>query len=116
VAHFTCKTCGEFENTDQWDKAAGERLLAAQQCHACNYWQGLIDLKDDPRSVRVGGQQYIVGPEKERVKGFYGSTWTIQFKDGRRVVTNNLWHRGRIPSRFQPALPDNAIFTGERPS
>jgi hypothetical protein len=39
-----------------------------------------------------------------------GARSTIRFRDGRSVVTHNLWCQGEVPAHFREALPDNAEF------
>jgi hypothetical protein len=36
--------------------------------------------------------------------------WTIQFKDGREVQTNNLWCQSVIPEHFWDMFEINARF------
>jgi hypothetical protein len=90
-------------------------LLEARLCFSCNYWLKLVDVKDDPRTVRIDGGHYIIlpdgdGPVGGLFQGFGGRRFTIEFFDGRQAVTNNLWNQGDIPEHFRVRLPDNARF------
>jgi len=82
-------------------------------CQDCNFWQRFKDLRDDPKMVRAGGKHYYIcseeGPSPDRrFLGFEGRKFKIIFKDGRKVVSSNLWRNGDIPLIWQFDLPDNA--------
>lgn len=101
---MTCASCG----------AEAERGLL---CISCEHWLGVIARRDDPRSVRIGGTAYWIGPETglpPRMRGFGGQRFEIAFRDGRRTETRNLWCEGTIPARFRGRLPDNAASSGLR--
>jgi hypothetical protein len=83
------------------------------------YWEEVMHHSWDPGQVRVKHTFYIVKPDppmRNRAeepmggKGFGGIEWKILYKDGRFVVTRNLWFGGDIPKEYWEALPDNAEF------
>ena len=41
-----------------------------------------------------------------------GRRFDIEFFDGRRVTTHDLWSGSDIPERYRAHLPDNARFLG----
>ena len=105
-----CVECGKTE-TRRWRKSFEEELKRRSLCFHCCFWHRLIDVVDDPRSVRVDGKHHFIGREDAKgFRGCAGARYTIEFHDGRRVETTNLWNQGEIPERFRDRLPDNAIF------
>lgn len=106
-----CRECGKRKGVNTLEK---DRLLAVQLCFTCDFWRGYERVKDDPRVVRVGGDHYFVEPDSTSWPlGFGGRRWSVEFFDGRRVVTKNLWHQGTIPEHFRERLPDNARFVSD---
>jgi hypothetical protein len=81
------------------------------------FWQQLIWTRHNPDHVIVKGTHYTIGPEdpgiRRQWRGFHGDRFVIQFKDGRRVVSTNLWCQGTIPHEHREQLPDNAEFVKE---
>ncbi|WP_275558596.1 hypothetical protein [Streptomyces sp. 5-6(2022)] len=66
--------------------------------------------------VVVGGEHYILGEDRpgDAFKGFGGRRFDIEFFDGRKVTTRDLWYQGVIPPKWRERYPDNARFvTGE---
>lgn len=78
------------------------------------FWKEKMDpsIRDAKRTVRVDGTHYQVGDEAAPavLRGFGGVLWLIEFNDGRRVASTNLWCQGNIPSALRTELPDNARF------
>lgn len=92
------------------DIEGGRRSLAL----AREFWADKVSVKDEPTTVRVEGHHYRIAPEAQRgMRGFDGAKWTIEFLDGRRVVSTNLWSNGDIPAALRELLPDNARFVKE---
>ncbi|MFB8071104.1 hypothetical protein [Streptomyces californicus] len=63
---------------------------------------------DESRRVVVDGQHYSIGPGASG--GFGGRRFDIEFFDGRRVTTHDLWSQGTIPPKHRERYPDNARF------
>lgn len=82
-------------------------------CNSCAFWLEKIALTDE-NTVVVNGTRYTIGKEDPTLyfKGFGGREFNIEFFDGRKVVSHNLWCQGNIPERFRsyPELQDNALF------
>lgn len=113
AAHGPCRECGGLIDDDYYDHVR-TKLLAASLCHSCMGWTDLLSMKDDPKTVRVGGRHYRIEPDLPRGRahcaGFGGARWHIRFHDGREVISRNLWTQGAIPEHFRDRLPDNAEF------
>lgn len=103
-----CKVCGQ--RAPGRDTRFGSDDLPV--CSKCAFWLDLIRRKGDHTAV-IDGTHYSVFPAadpKKGLLGFGGRKFTVKFKDGRTVVTNNMWHQGEVPALFRKHLPDNAEF------
>lgn len=138
-AGSTSRSTGSFEHTDgasvgrcryteyqgdgtrmHWDLTAtlrGGRITVSSQTSvdSCDdSWGpgGRMDLTDPRRRVVVAHEHYMLGPDRPRdnFKGFGGRRWEIEFHDGRRVTTHDLWYQGVIPPKWRDRYPDNARF------
>lgn len=111
---ITCRECGETSEENSGDLA---QLVRQQLCFICDHWTKMVALHDDPRTVRIQGKQYTLGPEEAgssaNMRGFGGLSFLIRFRNGRTVSSTNLWLNGEIPRRFRGRLPDNAEFLRE---
>lgn len=84
-------------------------------CFSCNHWQEMLSLPAERRATDVAivdHVHYVIEPEEgnPRWRGFGGQKFEIEFLDGRRLCTSNLWCQGDIPTHWQDKLPDNARF------
>ena len=109
-----CVECGKKKHVD-FESKTQERLISNSTCFNCDYWRDYGNKKDDPSSVRVNGNHYWIaavgfGRGRDDWKGFGGQRFVIEFFDGRRVETDDLWSQGDIPPHFRERLPDNARF------
>jgi hypothetical protein len=70
------------------------------------------DRDDLARRVVVDGEHYLICDETASavMRGFGGHPFGIEFFDGRRVTTRNLWHQGTVPPQYRDRYPDNARF------
>lgn len=90
------------------------RLSKSDVCFSCDFWQRYVENRDAADRVRINGSHYIIGEEDARgERGCGGSKFIIEFTNGRRVITRNLWVQGKIPAHFREQLPDNAQFIRE---
>jgi hypothetical protein len=106
VETLTCVSCGHRELLN-WMNDKKQRLLERQLCFACDHWQ---DVFDDPSALFAPGafwgdlklHAYTIGDEDQAngFRGFGGNRFVLQFADGRKVVTTNLWHLGELPERM----------------
>jgi len=110
-----CCECGKEYDTSKTGR--GERLAEKKLCFYCDFWMEKIAWTRTERKdqvVRVKGEHYFI--EKDCPKayqgflGFGGKKFVIQFHDGRRVVSRNLWSQGTIPEHFRDRIPNNAVF------
>lgn len=106
-----CRVCGEHE-TGSWIDKRAQWMERQQLCFSCSVWEETLPRRDDPHIVRVKGTQYVIGEERDNggFRGYGGARWNIEFFDGRRVTSTNLWCNGDIPPHYRDQLPDNASF------
>ena len=72
-----------------------------------SYWREQIS--DRSNAVVINGVHYRIGPGNAgEFRGFGGRQYDIEFLDGRRVTTRNLWYQGPIPPKYLIQIPDNA--------
>lgn len=108
-----CKYCGEYY--DYSHKYGG---VEEGSCSDCQFWRDIIarDKGENKMTcVVVKGNHYYIGSEPDKDKphhvlGYGGSEFIIKFKDGRYIVSHNVWCQGKIPTNWIPQLPDNAVF------
>lgn len=101
-----CEICGkEIEKSSYIGN-----VLCSSECFTKNYWLERVKRKDVPTQVVIGGQVFqIASEDSDRgVRGFGGRRFVIEFFDGRKVITTNLWINATIPEEFIEQLPDNA--------
>jgi hypothetical protein len=63
------------------------------------------------KRVVIDHVHYTLGKNGEKpspYNGFAGQRHLIEFLDGRRVITYDLWYQGPVPPVFWDRLPDNA--------
>ena len=111
---YKCRICGNTDNLDRWNKDGISKIMEKENvCCSCAFWLEKIALTDE-NTVIVNGKRYTIGKEDPNLyfKGFGGAEFNIEFFDGRKVVSHNLWCQGEIPERFRsyPELQDNARF------
>lgn len=115
---ITCRECGEPSRI-HFMEPFHSNLVRKSLCHTCNHWLEWVDraAAGDANIARIKGGHYHIAPDLPKgsraFAGFGGTETRIEFDDGRRVVTHNLWFQGLIPDRFRDRLPDNARFVTE---
>ena len=110
---FFCAECRTpvRQRGTQYTGEISDRIRSEQVCFNCAFWREKAEHAD--QFVRIDGDCYHVAEEGKPSLGSYGfggREFVIEMSDGRRVLTHNLWHNGRIPSHFRVRLPDNARF------
>jgi hypothetical protein len=103
-----CENCGkEIEKSNYM-----HYTVCSNNCFTDMFWKDKIEIKDDPRTVRINGQHFYIGKEDKKGnpewRGFAGKLFIIKFNDRRIVKTTNLWYNGTIPEKFRKELQDNA--------
>ena len=107
-----CPTCGkelsEFFSDEKSMKEHGE-------CFECSLWRERLSLVGNPDVAIIDGTFYTIGDENDPspFRGFGGDKFVIRFKDGREVITTNLWCGGHISEHWKPQFLDNADFDWE---
>jgi len=112
LSGLICKECGAEICFDYISKATINRMKKWRVCHRCEYWLEWVEKRRHPRVARINHTHYLVRDEFDtgKFRGFGGRKFVIEWDDGRRMSTTNLWHQGRIPEFFWDRLPDNAKF------
>ena len=106
-----CPTCnqeiGKFFSDEQSMKEHGE-------CFECSLWRERLPLVGRPDVAIIDGTFYTIADENAPgSRGFGGDKFVINFKDGRKVITTNLWCGGEISESWKSHFPDNADFDWE---
>lgn len=99
-----CPTCGKESNEYSVKKH--------KECFECSLWRERLSLVGNSNTAIIDGTMYIIGDENDPspFRGFGGDKFIINFKDGRKVTTTNLWCGGHISDAWRPQFPDNADF------
>jgi len=108
---MNCIICDKEIKESEYTNA----ILCSSECFHINYWNEMVDRKDELNIVRVDGEQYYIENENSNsIRGFGGRKHIIRFYDGREVISTNLWYNGTIPKSHRWLLPDNAEFVIEK--
>ena len=103
-----CPTCGKEIGTFVSDERS---LIENGECFECSLWRKRLPLVGQPDIAIIDGTFYSIGDEDaEGSRGFGGDKFVINFKDGRKVTTTNLWCGGNISEFWKPRFPNNADF------
>ena len=110
-----CKICGEEFDSSQYYKDTKNAMDEHQMCFSCNFWREKVeqDAQQPPHKVAIiDGVHYYIDDENivTNFRGFGGDKFVINFKDGRKVTTTNLWCGGEISEHWKPQFPNNADF------
>lgn len=108
-----CEICGKEEDPSHWTNES--EMRAHQMCFNCNFWRDMLeeDAKRPPHTwCMIDGTHYIIVPDNPNsyFQGFGGAEFQIEFNDGHRVVTHNLWCQGEPDGYWKDKFPDNARF------
>lgn len=58
----------------------------------------------------IDGTHYVIESENDNFRGFGGARFQIEFNDGTKVITTNLWCQGEPKGYWRTQFPDNARF------
>lgn len=106
-----CPICGE--EIKEWDEKG---FLERGMCSTCQFWKDHLieDAKEPPhRVVMIDGHHYYIGDENSKetyFRGFGGHRFQIEFNDGFKVITTNLWYQGEPTAPWKDKFPNNAKF------
>jgi len=109
----TVRTTYEVEQPDGSNKVYSLTLTVQESRDDKDEWWGpgsRIDQADPSERVVVDSEHYLIGGGTDGFLGFGGRRFDIEFFDGRKVVTKDLWHQGVIPPKWRERWPDNARF------
>lgn len=113
---YVCKTCGDTDARNSFVEPIGSRMLAAQQCWDCDYWQE-FERKNTAESMTIiGGNVYDPGNRTTgEMRGMAGRRFDIEYiapsiYAGQKCTTFDLWSGGVIPERLRAKYPDTARF------
>jgi len=112
-APFNCQICGEEERL-MYVKDRQELLAHHRLCFSCCFWvERFFRHISDRTSFIVEGEAYIANPASRAPRahrGHGGRVFRFHTKDGRIVISSDVWHQGTVPDQFRHLLPDNATL------
>ena len=99
-----CSICGREEDPSHWSNE--NEMRENQMCFECNLWHERAEkFKTLPEHeiAIIDGVYYSIDDEdsKSPFRGFGGARFQIEFNDGYKVVSTNLWCGGDIPEIWQ---------------
>ena len=113
---FNCKICGKEVDSNHSYKNLEEH----QMCFYCNFWRELLaeDAERPPHTWCVSdGTHNVINPDEpgNYFQGFGGAEFNIEFNDGTRIITHNLWCQGKPEEDYwKEKFPDNAKFVDNK--
>lgn len=114
-ATLVCKDCGAVGYSTAFMTNCPEKALIDSEgvCYTCAYWRVRVLCKHD---TVIAGRIYSIGniklPPNSPHSGMAGRRFDIEYFDGRRVTTHDLWSGSEIPERYRSQIPDTARFLG----
>ena len=108
-----CKICGKEEDPSHWTNQS--EMEKHQMCFSCNFWRNMLE-KDAKRKSHtvcmIDGTHYVIEPDDPNAafQGFGGAEFQIEFNDGHKVITHNLWCQGEPEGAWKEKFPNNARF------
>lgn len=114
-----CAECGAESDPENYSKTSGTRVYMERLtlCFTCAFWHELASDKRNKETV-IAGRIYGVGPEPDLSRcyksglGFGGRRFDIEYSDGRKITTHNLWAGSAVPEKWRSVFPDTARFLG----
>ena len=107
-----CPTCNQELGAASFIGSDERSIKEHGECFECALWRERLSLVGNPDTAIIDGTFYTIGDEdsKDPFRGFGGDKFVIHFKDGREVVTTNLWCGGNISEAWKSLFPNNANF------
>ena len=107
-----CPNCKK-EEIEKPGKHTGPEAKEAMEkgwCWTCGYWS--LAIRKNNMTI-IDGFTYKPGTRTEgKFRGMAGRRFDIEYFDGQRCTTFDLWGGGQIPENFRHLRPDNAKFRG----
>jgi len=111
---IVCSYCGGKDRPGRWDNEIKDRMHSEKRCFSCIHWFDAVEQKDDDNCAIIDGNIYWVkdlSSTRHKVcLGFGGRVFHVEWHNGRKKTSNNVWHGGEIPKRFCGLLQNNAKF------
>ena len=107
-----CPTCGKELGANSPYSSDERSMKEHGECFECSLWRERLSLVGKPNIAIIDGTMYTIGDEDDPspFRGFGGDKFVIKFKDGRQVITTNLWCGGNISDAWKSKFPNNADF------
>lgn len=106
TAKVRCADCGAENYHTNYSKSERKTLMDKLGiCFTCAYWRVEVS---KPHSLVIGGRIYGLGNGTEG--GMGGRKFDIEYFDGRKITTNDLWAGSDAPDRYKDQIPDTARF------
>lgn len=107
-----CPVCGEKAGQFMSDIPM---IKEKGMCFSCDLWSKRAkELPTLPKyqTAIIDNTWYTIGNENSQssFRGFGGARFQIEFNDGHRVVSTNLWCGGDIPEYWKNKIQNNAKF------
>jgi hypothetical protein len=103
-----CAICGAKNYHTSYMGSEGKRMEADGICFSCAFWS---DRAEKGCPTVIDGWVYTPGTRTTgEFRGMAGRRFDIEYFDGRKVTTFDLWSGGEIPERFRDRIPDTARF------
>jgi hypothetical protein len=109
----SCPLCGKENLPSRYSPGMVRDLMEATgECFSCSHWTEMLITQYYPgKSVIADGNHYLVGAAgvDEYARGFSGKSFRI-IREGKTILTDNLWHQGKIPENFRRVMKDNSTI------
>ena len=110
-----CKIYGQEFDSSQFRDEYQIPMNKNQMCFNCTFWMKRLEedkILPPHTACMIDGTHYVIGDEnsKSYFRGFGGAKFQIEFNDGHKVVTTNLWCQGEPKGYWREKFPDNARF------
>jgi hypothetical protein len=113
MAELQCSDCGVKGYPTAYTSTCAEKnaMDAHGVCFTCAFWRVQVEKKHE---TVIDGRIYGVGdrPKGGRHNGMAGRRFDIEYFDGRKVTTYDLWAGGDVPERYADQIPNTARFLG----
>ncbi len=107
----TCAICGSDYRESYSKSAELDRMVREGICFNCAYWENRAAKPLPFAKTVIDGCIYHPGKRTSgEFRGCAGRRFDIEYFDGKRVTTFDLWVTGGIPARYRDRMPDTARF------
>lgn len=105
-----CVWCGRADSPDAY--RSSEVVPLMRELSICFHCAWMEEKARAGADLVIDGCIYGLGPRKTPgpYNGMGGRWFDIEYFDGRRIRTCDLWAGSKIPERFRDRLPDTARF------